>query len=229
MEPIILADVTWQPDQATLQQQLHLADGSAEADEFVALLAEARAIARPKAAYGVAAVTKRDTEGVAVDEVRLQSRVVAVNLRQVERVFPYLATCGAELDAWAHAQTDILYQFWAEAIKESALAAAQEALRAHLNERFAPGHVASMNPGSLPDWPLPQQRPFFVLLGAAAPAIGVTLSSSHLMTPNKSISGLFFASAEDWASCLLCQRLDCPSRRAAYDPALWSERYDAMK
>jgi hypothetical protein len=98
-------------------------------------------------------------------------------------------------------------------------------LHHHLSQRYAPGHVASMNPGALPDWPLPQQRPFFVLLGAAAPAIGVTLNSSHLMTPNKSISGLFFPSAEDWASCLLCQRLDCPNRRAAYDPALWQQRY----
>jgi hypothetical protein len=122
----------------------------------------------------------------------------------------------------------LLYQFWAEAVKESALAAARRALHAHLEALFSPGRVSSMNPGSLPDWPLPQQRPFFALLGPAAPAIGVKLSSSHLMTPNKSVSGVFFPTAEDWASCQLCSREACPGRRAPYDAALWQERYRIM-
>lgn len=228
MEAIILDAVSWEPDHAALHRQLRLAEGSEAAEDFAALLAEAQRVARPKAAYGAAYLTGRDEAGVEVDGVRLQSRVVAINLERAHRVFPYLVTCGVEVDAWAHTQEDILYQFWAEAIKESALAAAQHALRAHLDALYRPGRVSSMNPGSLADWPLPQQRPFFALLGPAAPAIGVELSASHLMTPNKSVSGLFFPTAEDWASCQLCPREGCPNRRAPYDAALWQERYSAV-
>jgi hypothetical protein len=94
MEAIILDEIIWRPDAAALRRELHLADESPAAAEFAGLLDAAQAVARPKAAYGAAAITQHDAEGVVVDGVRLQSRVVSVNLRGIERVFPYLATCG---------------------------------------------------------------------------------------------------------------------------------------
>ena len=61
-----------------------------------------------------------------------------------------------------------------------------------------------MNPGSLADWPLREQRPLFGLLGNVRAAIGVTLTPSLLMTPTKSVSGILFPSEETFASCQLC-------------------------
>ena len=84
-----------------------------------------------------------------------------------------------------------------------------------------------MNPGSLPDWPIQQQRPLFQLLGDPNTAIGVELTASYLMEPNKSVSGIRFPTEERFESCMLCPRQDCPGRRSAYDPELYDQKYRA--
>ncbi len=56
-------------------------------------------------------------------------------------------------------------------------------------------------------------------------AIGVELTPSFLMVPNKSVSGLRFPTEENWASCMLCPRPDCPNRRAPHDPELFERKY----
>ncbi len=82
-----------------------------------------------------------------------------------------------------------------------------------------------MNPGSLPDWPLPQQLPLFQLLGDVEGLIGVHLKESFLMVPTKTVSGIFFPTETRFESCQLCPREDCPGRRAPYDAALFQSRY----
>ena len=115
--------------------------------------------------------------------------------------------------------------FWAETIKEFSLGSATARFLAHVEKTFQVGASSSMNPGSLPDWPLPQQAPLFQLLGDVAGAIGVTLSDSFVMLPTKSVSGILFPTEHDFASCQLCQREECPNRRAPYDPELFERRY----
>ena len=82
-----------------------------------------------------------------------------------------------------------------------------------------------MNPGSLADWPLEEQRHLFRLLGEPRKAIGVELTESFLMVPIKSVSGLRFPSGAHYENCQLCPRDPCPGRRAPYDPDLYERRY----
>jgi hypothetical protein len=82
-----------------------------------------------------------------------------------------------------------------------------------------------MNPGSLQDWPLREQRPLFALIGAVDTRIGVRLTDSCLMTPRKSTSGIQFPTEESFASCQLCGREVCPNRRAPYDATLFERKY----
>lgn len=224
MEPILLEDIPFTVNWEQLLERLHIRPESASADELRALVDEALAIGRPRALFGAAYVEDRGEDWVVIDGVRFTSRLVAVNLEGVYRVFPYIATCGPELGEWAHRLTDILHQFWAEEIKVAALACASRALLQTLEEHFQPGRTAVMNPGSLPDWPLKEQRPMFALLGQAE-RIGVTLNESYLMTPNKSVTGLRFPTEARYENCQLCPREDCPGRRAPYDPSLWQARY----
>ena len=58
-------------------------------------------------------------------------------------------------------------------------------------------------------------------------AIGVKLTESYLMEPNKSVSGIRFPTEERFESCMLCPRQDCPGRRSAYDPELYDQKYRA--
>ncbi len=221
----LIDTIPFTPDRATLVKRLRLRDGSAYLADLQRLVDEAEAVARPKALYKVAFIDDRGDDYVVVDGVRLDSRVLSVNLEPVHRVFPYVATCGVELDVWARAQDDMLFKYWADVIKETAVREALQALFEHMTEMYGLGKMAVMSPGSLDDWPMQQQRPLFTIVGDVEGAIGVQLSDSFLMTPNKSVSGLRFAAAEDFASCQLCPRENCPGRRAPYDDTLYDRKY----
>jgi hypothetical protein len=225
IEPIVLTEIPVAFDIAALRDRLRIHKGH-DAQDLEALVSQAGEIARPKAMYRVAFVDERGEDHVIVDGVRLDSRVLRVNIGDAQRVFLHIATCGVELDAWAHGLDDMVHQFWAEAIKEAALRSAIRAASTDLEERFRPGKLAAMAPGSLMDWPITQQRPLFAILGDPETAIGVHLTASCLMVPNKSVSGLRFATEGTFESCELCPRAICENRRAPYDPDLYARRYE---
>ncbi len=186
---------------------------------------DAERIGRPRVMYRPAGVDGHGEAELVIDGVAFASRVLAVNLRPAHQVFPFVLSCGAELQAWSERLTDPLAGFWAETIKEFSLGSAMACFLAHVEGAFHVGASSVMNPGSLPDWPLPQQAPLFRLLGDVTGAIGVTLSESFVMFPTKSVSGILFPTDSAFASCQLCQREACPNRRAPYDPGLLERRY----
>jgi len=222
----IFDNIPWQIDTAQLAQRLHLTERKDELKDFERLAEEALAVARPKAFYALARVESRHERSVIINGVELRSRVLRVNLEQVHRVFPFVATCGVELEAWSETIADrVLHRFWADQLKEAALRSALEFMRDHLMTYYRPGRIAQMNPGSLADWPLGQQRPLFRILGDGPQSIGVQLTEHMLMIPTKSVSGIVFPTETSFESCQLCPLEGCPSRRAEYDPGLYSQRY----
>jgi len=206
-------------------KKLRVNQGSSAAKALQRIASDAQAIAKPKAIYKVAFIESKGEDHVVVDGITLTSRVLRVNLEQAHRVFPYVATCGTELDEWSSSINDSLQSYWADTIKEMALRSAREALVEHLKNRFRPGRLSRMNPGSLPDWPLREQRRLFALLGNPEETIGVQLTQSLIMIPLKSVSGIWFPTEVDFASCQLCPREQCPGRRAAYDETLYDRKY----
>jgi len=157
---------------------------------------------------------------------RFVSKVLRANLEEVERVFPYVATCGRELDSAPTSDGDVFRQFCWDAIKEMALHVALSHLVDHLKEVHELESLSSMNPGSgdLEVWPIEQQKELFAFFGDVEDRIGVALTDSCLMIPNKSVSGLFFSSEHGFESCQLCHREDCQRRRSPFDPHLWEEK-----
>jgi hypothetical protein len=222
---VILNNIPFEPDLDQLLKRLRIKAGSRRVDDLKRMVSDAQTIAKPKALYEVSFIESRGDDYVVVDGVTFKSRVLVVNLAPVHRVFPYVATCGVELERWASSIDDLLQNYWADTISEMALRSATEALHEHLDERYRPGKTSVMNPGSLPDWPLREQRPLFALLGDPERDIGVQLLDSLLMTPTKSVSGIRFPTEESFASCQLCPRENCPSRRAPYDATLYDEKY----
>ena len=93
-------------------------------------------------------------------------------------------------------------------------------LEEHIKEDFTPGIMSHMNPGSLSDWPITQQKILFSLFGDVEELIGVRLTESFLMDPIKSVSGIHFPTEFDFKSCMLCTRYPCVKRKAAYDPEM---------
>ncbi len=56
-------------------------------------------------------------------------------------------------------------------------------------------------------------------------AIGIQLTDSCLVIPRKSVSVIEFPTKGSLASCQLCLREQCPSRRVPYEPGLYDEKY----
>lgn len=225
MDSFVLDNVPFQIDTGQLYKNLRIKEGSELVARLNHLVDKAQAIGRPKASYKVAFIESRGDDHVIIDEVMLTSRVLRVNLEKAHRVFPFVATCGTELEEWSVAIDDMLERYWADVIKEMALRVALQHLTEHLIDRFQPGKIARMNPGSLPDWPLPEQQQLFALLGGGPASIGVKLTDSFLMIPIKSVSGIWFPTEESFESCLLCPREKCPGRRAPYDSDLYDRKY----
>jgi hypothetical protein len=221
MDTVVLDNIRFRPHLEGLQRKLRVRDG----DRFERLVQEAQSIARPRALYGVAYIESKSESSVVVDGIRLDSRVLRINLEPAQRVFPFLGTCGTELHEWATGQEDILQQYYADQIAEVALRQVLGVLRAHLKERYQLGRTSTMSPGSLPDWPIQAQRPLFALFGKAEELLGVRLTDSLLMIPSKSVSGIRFPTEQTFTSCQLCPRTGCPSRRAPYDAELRHTRY----
>jgi hypothetical protein len=182
-------------------------------------------IARPKAVFDVAYIENKNGDSMEIGGVQFKSRVLRINLDKVERVFPYVITCGRELDEIDIPSTDFIKGYYLDQIKETAVVLARQHVENQLKKRYALGQLSQMAPGAGAgdDWPIMQQKELFALFGGrekVQEVIGVRLTDSFLMVPIKSVSGLLFPTEVRFESCQICPREQCIGRRAAYDPAM---------
>jgi len=158
---------------------------------------------------------------VSIEGLVFRGKALSV-LEGIHRVIPYVATCGTGMESFDLSGFDFLAPYWLDAIKLQALGAARKALLDYCRTKFGISKPMSLNPGSgnVDIWPIQEQHVLFNILGDTD-SIGVRLTESSLMVPNKSISGLIFTSpAVDYESCAYCERLDCPDRRVPYRQTL---------
>jgi hypothetical protein len=223
----VLNDVPIELDVDRLLKKLRIGKESKNAEDIQGLIETVAPAIKPKALYEISYIQRKNYDTVDIGGVIFRSRVLRVNLDKVERVFPYIATCGRELDEIVVPSDDLLRQFWLDSIKEVALHAMRQYLANYLEEKYAVGQLSKMSPGagSQDLWPIEQQRQLFSIFGNAEDLIGVTLTESFLMIPIKSVSGIFFPTEIRFESCQLCPREVCPGRRAPYDKDLVASFY----
>ena len=220
---IQLLDIPFSLDAEHLMRQLRIKPGSSNAEAFTELLARVVEVGKPKAVYELSYVEDRADDSVVLGGVRFTSRALRRNLGPVERVFPYVATCGTEADAVAAPDGDALQALWLWTIKEALLEVARDYLYERLASRYRMTHWATMHPGSgdAGVWPIEQQKELFSVFGEVETLIGVRLTDSMLMVPAMSVSGIVYATETEFASCQVCHREGCPGRTAPFDEAVW--------
>ncbi|MEG1097121.1 MAG: MarR family transcriptional regulator [Clostridiales bacterium] len=193
-------------------------------DSIKKLIDIARPIAKPKAFYMEVEIEKRTGKTLTIAGETFTSTALVKNLAKVNTVYPYLCTCGEELAAYAKTLDDIMEQYAFDAIMEFYRKRINVDMTAALaNALESGGQISAVNPGSLVDWPIYQQKPLFNIFGQNADKIGVDLSENYLMFPIKSVSGIFYAADEEFHNCQLCQRKNCPSREAPFSEKLYME------
>ena len=141
------------------------------------------------------------------------------------KVFAFAATSGTELAAWTNGPEDPVHHFYALSIAEYALNSMVDLMEQDLQKKYKTGLLARMLPASLQDWPIREQGNIFHLLGQGRQDIGLRLTPSRLMIPAHSVSGLIFASKENFVSCQLCPLSRCTHRKKAFDPHVLGNTY----
>lgn len=98
------------------------------------LIEVARPVMRPKAVYETCSVENRDGDMVDIGGVIFTSRVLRVNLDKVDQVYPFVVTCGREIDR-INFPGDLMKSYIMDQIKETAVVLAREYLEDHLKEK----------------------------------------------------------------------------------------------
>jgi len=188
--------------------------------QVLSLIERAQALIEAGAVYRVCYIEERLEDTIRIDGVYLKSKVLRRHLDQAERVFPFVLTIGGALEEEARACTDILEKYYLDSVGDTALASVRSYFEESLRSRYGLTTLSSMSPGSLEDWSIENQGSLFSILGDVEGAIGVRLKKSLVMTPFKSISGIYFPTEIPFYSCQLCTRERCPSRMAEYNEQL---------
>ena len=193
------------------------------AKAFEDLIDEVQAIGKPKALYKVSFIDEKGADSVTIDGVRFTSPALRKNLDSIERVFPYIATCGIEMDDIEIEQGNLQKKMWIGFLKGNLLQASMQYLGANLAQRYKVSNLSSMNPGSgdASVWPFEQQRDLFSMCGDVEKLIGVKLTKSLVLVPDMSVAGILFPTETNFESCQLCHRENCHLRRAPFDRELW--------
>lgn len=211
------------PDAQHMAERLHVFEDDFE--DFEAIHARCVQIAAPKFVWKQADVELLGDDDVRIGTSLFHSRILHVNMQGVTHAYAYVATCGRELYEYALSCDDPLERYWVDAISEQLLRSIGIAAHNRLKEIAGKERLYAMNPGSLPDWPIAQQRPLFDLIGDVYEKVGVELTDTYLMLPIKSNSGLYYASDMDFVNCEFCARGECPNRRAKFNKQKFEEKY----
>jgi hypothetical protein len=187
-------------------------------EEMLALLPTAQLLIEPKAVYTKMKVISIENDRIQLENGHALSSVVLADLlERGQEILAYVVTIGPKLEEEAK-QKSLFQSFLLDKMGNYAVNKAC----AYLKSRVANvlGNVMSeFSPGSGTGelFSIEQQEPLFRILKPEA-SIGVRLSSSLMMIPRKSESGVFAATKEEYIPCEYCPR-KCESRRAPYKGA----------
>jgi hypothetical protein len=121
-------------------------------------------------------------------------RLPTLNLSKRQTVFPYVVTCGLEIEALKIPSQDamsVMKTYCLNVIKTVVLRSANSYLQDHLKQTHGLQEISRIGPGeAMGD--ISQQPRLFSILGDVEGSIGVRLSLLNLMVPEKSSSGIYF-------------------------------------
>ena len=182
------------------------------ADEINLLFEESRPKVEPKAVFSVLRVTGVKNNQVVVENGHtIRSLVMGDLVRPGQDIVPHVITVGPKLENMAREETNLLRAWLLEKMADYALEKTREYIRSIVAKRL--GDVISVfSPGSGTGelFGLDQQWILFRILDPER-NVGVHLTSSCMMVPRKSVSGIIAATEEEYVACEYCPR-DCESR-----------------
>lgn len=225
MAVTVLNEIAFRKDIEEIKKALHIKDHIKMSRRFDEMIEESGKIAKPKAVFSEAFVDIFGENTVYISGIEFKSRLMSSNLKNIGRVFAYAATCGTEINEWAEKfNNNPTDQYLADKVKELYLLEAENYVIEYVTNAYELGKSATMNPGSLPDWPISEQPKLLSIIGDVQKLIGITMTQSFLLVPMKSVSGIVFSSDVDFVNCKLCVKKNCIGRKAPFDAKMYKEK-----
>jgi hypothetical protein len=101
------------------------------------LLDIARPIAKPKALFEISPVENRQGDSLEIGSRRFTSHILRVNLGKIDTVFPYIVTCGREVDEIKFPEHQLMKSYFMDQIKEVIMRSALSYLLDHIKTNYA--------------------------------------------------------------------------------------------
>ncbi|MGI6561218.1 MAG: hypothetical protein ACOX3Q_01425 [Clostridia bacterium] len=214
---LIVLKTKYYPDPKKIAQKYGIDEEDSLYPALASACEEVSMLAEPVVCYKKSNIDEIGSDYIVIDGVRFTGKFIADRLKGLKTVYPYVASCGPELDSWGRNCDDLLLEYCYDDIRQGAIAPIMELLHATIAEKNGNLKLSSVNPGSIPLWPITEQQPLFELLGSVYEKTGVRLDKTMLMYPLKSVSGILFENEEGYCNCRICSRKNCPGRREQAD------------
>lgn len=146
-----------------------------------------------------------------IDGANFKSKLLFDKLYHLEKVFVNIVTAGDELDILIGEYSASVV----DTIKYAILIETRNEVKNYISDIFGYNDIAELCPGSLPDWPVENNRFLFEMIGAACD-IDVTLKKDCFMIPSKTVSGILYSGDKDYINCNLCGK-SCIGRRKPFN------------
>jgi hypothetical protein len=216
-ERVVLKHIPAKLDLSKLMTRLSFhVDITSHKEEITRMLEQAIMLARPEAIYKSSRVSDKTDNYLKIDGIRFNNPLLRVNLKQVERVFPYVITCGKETDSFKPSNNRSNLGDAKFVVREMVLAEAVNYLQNYITNRYCLDFLWSLQPGDMQAWPVTDRIPLFSMLGTVEESIGVRLSKNGSLNPKYSACGIFYDSQIELEGCQVCPQEPCMGRRAPY-------------
>ncbi len=182
------------------------------------LIEEAMGFVKPAFCYLVSDNCEIDKESISFEGVNFQTdKTIASLLRKSEELVFFIATAGAEYQAWhdeVTASHDALRLFVLDSLGSVIVESMGDYMEDFLQKQIGDiKHTNRFSPGYC-SWRIEEQQKLFPLFKDGN--CGVTLNENSLMHPIKSISGVIGTGRDVITKrygCSICKRTDCYLRR----------------
>jgi hypothetical protein len=134
----VLDNIPIKLDFEVVSKKLRLRNKNENVEKIIRELIEtSRSLAKPKAVFEISRVENKCGDSVDIGGVRFTSHVLRVNLDKAERVYPYVVTCGRELDEIKIPPQEVMKCYFLDQIKELVVRSALNYLHDYLKKNHA--------------------------------------------------------------------------------------------
>lgn len=221
METVLVDHIQVKVTKEDVLQKLGMPADHRFGGDIEEVIAEAEPIANAKLLYAEAKIDARTEDTVTIGGVEFKGKDLADALKDVDTVYPYICTCGRELNDYAMNCKDLVKMLYLDYIAHFYLLQSSIELSDRVDNELCTRSMC-MTPGSFDNWELKENIPIFMLLNKGE-GTGISLTDMGIMYPAKSVAGIRFKAPSCDDQCEICMKKDCALRKVEFDKRVYED------